>query len=262
MQLFDSHAHLDMKRQTPDEVAGMIERAFSADLVGMMIIAGSDSPGEYGPSLSIADKYPAIFAAAGIHAHAGSTATPQTLGKLEKALHHEKIRALGEIGLDYHYNYSTPKEQRSAFIQQLRLAQKLRLPVVIHTREADEDTVAILKDEGADALGGVIHCFSGGDFLAEQSLELGFYISFSGIVTFPKSTEIQSIAKIVPEERILAETDTPFLAPVPKRGRINEPAWVRYVVETLAKLRGVSPEEMGEVTCRNAEAFLGIADTP
>jgi TatD DNase family protein len=224
-----------------------------------MIIAGSDTPGDYDTSLAIADKYHHIHVAAGIHPHTGATATPAALDKLERALHHDKIRALGEIGLDFHYNHSTPPEQRRAFISQLRLAHKLKLPVIIHTREADEETLAILRGEGANALGGVIHCFSGGDNLAQGALELGFYISFSGIVTFPKSNDIQSIAKTIPSERILVETDTPFLAPVPKRGRVNEPAWVLHVVTTLSKLRGTTPEAMAETTYRNVLTCFGLS---
>ena len=251
MKCFDSHAHLDMKRQSPDTVRAVLDRAFNNDIGGIVIIAGSDTPGEYDFSLALANEDERLFVAAGIHPHTATTATEAGLSKLERALDHTKIRALGEIGLDYHYNYSPPKTQRQAFIRQLKLAHQRRLPVVIHTREADDDTLRILKDEGAEQLGGVIHCFSGGTTLAEGALALGFYLSFSGIVTFPKATDIQEIATAAPSDRILAETDTPFLAPTPHRGRSNEPAWVKHVVRKLADLRSVDFEVMAETTWHN-----------
>jgi TatD DNase family protein len=252
MKLFDSHAHLDMRRQSMEVVVDMIERAFQSDIAAILIVAGADTPGEYDTSLGLAERYDQIVAAAGIHPHAGTSATESALDALRRTLRHEKIRALGEIGLDYHYNYSPPKAQRQAFIRQMRLAHEINLPVIIHTREADEDTIAILRDEGADALGGVIHCFSGTEKLAQGALDMGFYISFSGIVTFPKAADIQAIAGEISANRIMAETDTPFLAPVPHRGKSNEPAWVKHVVEKLAELRGVSVEEMAATTHHNA----------
>ena len=258
MKFFDSHAHLDMRRQTPDDIKALLKRAFEADIDGIMVIAGSDTPGEYEKALGTAAEHPQLIAAAGIHPHAGSTATLSGLNKLERALHHAKIKALGEIGLDYHYNYSPPNEQRRAFVDQLRMAHKLALKVIIHTREAEDDTLAILKDEGADELGGVIHCFSSGAALAEGALALGLHLSFSGIVTFPSATDIQEVVKLVPADRILAETDTPFLAPMPHRGKTNEPAWVRHVVEKLAELRSAPVEEMAETTVRNTRTLFGL----
>jgi TatD DNase family protein len=259
MKLFDSHAHLDMRRQSPGEVSDILARAFENDIDRIMVIAGADTPGEYDTALGIVDAHDRLYAAAGIHPHAASAATSTEIAKLGAVLHHPKIRALGEIGLDFHYNYSPPDAQRNAFVSQLRLARKHGLKVIVHTREADAETLQILKDEGADTIGGIIHCFSGGAALADGALALGFYLSFSGIVTFPKATEIQEIARAVPADRILAETDTPFLAPVPHRGRINEPAWVRHVVEKLADLRGVSADEMAATTWQNACTVFGIA---
>ncbi len=258
MKLFDSHAHLDLKGATKASVDALLDRAWSEGLHGIVAIAGATNVGAYATTLSIADGDPRIYTAAGIHPHTGSQATPDALDKLRYALDHRKVVALGEIGLDYHYNHSTPAEQRKAFISQIRMAHEVELPIVVHTREADEDTIAIIRDEGADEIGGVIHCFSSGKTLADAALEMGFYLSFSGIVTFPKADEVQSVATQAPADRILAETDAPFLAPIPKRGRINEPAYVRYVVTKLAELRGMDPEEMAETIFENTRKCFRI----
>jgi TatD DNase family protein len=258
MKLFDSHAHLDMKF-SPREVEGMLSRAWDADLVGMVAIAGANKALDFGMTLTLATNEPRIWVAAGIHPHAGSSATPDGLDKLRFVLDHQRVVALGEIGLDYHYNYSEPADQRRAFINQLRLAHQANLPVVIHTREADYDTVSILRDEGARELGGVIHCFSSDIEFAHQVLEMEFFISFSGIVTFPKSDPIKEVAREMPIDKILAETDTPFLSPIPFRGRPNEPARVLHTVEKLAEIRSENVEEMAEITVNNAMRCFAIS---
>jgi TatD DNase family protein len=170
------------------------------------------------------------------------------------------VVALGETGLDYHYNHSPPADQRRAFAAQIKLAHDAGLPLVIHTREADADTLAIMRDEGAGELGGVIHCFSGGPDLAEGALDQGFRLSFSGIVTFPAATEVQQVAAAAPADRILAETDAPFLSPVPHRGKRNEPARVLHVVEKIAELRGLDPEEAGQLTVENTCRCVGLPE--
>ncbi len=259
MELFDSHAHLDMKRYKHGETQAMLERAFEAGLVGIVAVAGASKPLDFGDTLSLASKERRIFVTAGIHPHAGSSATPDALDKLRFSLDHDRIVALGEIGLDYHYNHSPPQDQRRAFIGQIRIAHDARRPVVIHTREADHDTLAIMRDEGANEVGGVIHCFSSGIDFANQALDLGFYISFSGIVTFPKTDMIGEVAKEMPADRILAETDTPFLSPHPFRGdRNNEPARVRHVVEKLAEIRELDVEEMAAITVENTYRCFDI----
>lgn len=258
MRFFDSHAHLDMKSYEAGMVERMLERAWSAGLVGIVAVAGAGRVHEYNETFEIAKRDRRIWVTAGIHPHTGSQATPDALDKLRFALDFEKIVALGEIGLDYHYNHSTPSEQRRAFIRQIRMAHEVKLPMVIHTREADADTLAILRDEGAGELGGVIHCFSSTLKLAMGALEMGFYISFSGIVTFPKAEEIQTAAKEIPVERILAETDTPFLAPIPHRGQPNEPAHVRHVVEKIASVREMELDEAAEAFVENTKRCFGI----
>jgi TatD DNase family protein len=163
---------------------------------------------------------------------------------------------VGEIGLDYHYDFSPRDVQQEVFRAQLRLARELRYPVVIHTREADDDTLAILEEEGGGELRGVLHCFSGSAALARAGLDLGFYISVAGIVTFPKAQELRDIVKQVPLDRLLTETDSPFLAPVPHRGKRNEPAFVSRVLEVLAAVQGVSPEILAAQTTGNFVALM------
>jgi TatD DNase family protein len=259
MELFDSHAHLDIERTTEKELRALLDRAWNQGLVGIVAIAGATRVGEYELTLQLASEDHRIHAAAGIHPHAASGATPDALDRLRGILDHERIVALGEIGLDYHYNYSPPADQRRAFVSQLRMAHKVNLPIIVHTRQADSDTASILADEGAQELGGVLHCFSSGAPLARHALELGFYISFSGMITFPKAEEIRAVAAEVPAERLLAETDAPFLSPHPLRGRPNEPARVRHVVEKLAEVRGVEVEEMARRCTANARQCFRLS---
>ncbi|MDD5309816.1 MAG: TatD family hydrolase [Deltaproteobacteria bacterium] len=259
MRLFDSHAHLDIDRGTPRETAAVLERAWQAGLEGIVVVAGATRVGEYAPTLALAAADPRLWVAAGIHPHAASGATPDALDKLRAVLDEPRIAALGETGLDYHYNHSPPADQRRAFSAQIRLALDAAKPIVVHTREADHDTLAILEDEGAAAAGGVIHCFSSSMALAQGALGLSFFLSFSGMLTFPNADPIREVAAFAPEQRILAETDAPFLSPVPHRGKVNEPARVAHVVEALAKIRGVTAERMGEITADNARRCYRIA---
>jgi TatD DNase family protein len=179
---------------------------------------------------------------------------------------HPKVVAYGEIGLDYHYNHSPPKLQRERFREQILLARELKLPMVIHTREAQEDTIAILKEENAGETGGVFHCFTGDAWLAKDGLDLGFYLSFSGVVTFQNATMLREIVKAVPMDRILIETDCPYLTPAPHRGKRNEPAYVRLVADTIASVKSaaspVSAEDIGRFTSANARRLFKLpADT-
>ncbi len=261
MKLFDSHAHLDITDSHNHPTISpldMIANAESAGVGGIIAMAGATTPGAFKETLDIASRYPWIWAAVGIHPHEGSAAGPEMLEQLRAALRHPKIVAVGEIGLDYHYNHSPPKAQRAAFEHQLRIAHEVSLPVVIHTREAEEDTLAILQNEGADRLGGVIHCFSASGSFAAKAIELGLHISFSGIVTFPKAGDIREVAAWIPEDRILAETDTPFLSPIPFRGRPNEPARVAHVVEKLAEIRNAPVVAMAEKTFENTRQCFHI----
>lgn len=258
MQLIDSHAHFDLKKYPPGQIQAQLDRAWEEGLTHIIAIAGASRVSDYETTLAIASKEARVYATAGIHPHISSFCTRDALEKLRFTLDHPRVQALGEIGLDYHYNHSQPNEQRRAFIEQLRMAHQANVPVVIHTREAEEDTLAIMRDEGAELLGGVIHCFSSGSEFARKCLELGFHISFSGIVTFPKATTVQEAAKEVPLDRILCETDSPFLSPVPHRGRANEPAWVKHVVLKIAEIRNMDPEELAAATLDNTKRLFRI----
>lgn len=260
--LIDSHAHLDVPQYDDDREA-VIERARAAGVTIMLEIAGSDiGRGSLEPGLRLAEAYPYIYAAIGLHPHEASLWDEAMEQRLVAAAGHPKTIGWGEIGLDYHYDHSPREVQRSAFRRQLELARERRLPAIIHTREAEEDTVAILRelwgDAEARAIGGIFHCFSGSRSLAEAALDLDFHLSFSGVVTFKNAAELREIAADVPDHRILVETDCPYLAPVPHRGKRNEPAFVRQTAALLAELRGSSLEEFAATTTRNFKRLFGL----
>lgn len=251
MKLIDSHCHLDNEDFNADRDA-VIERALSAGVERMVSIGTGDGPPDLEVAVRLADRYPPVLATVGVHPHDASKAGPETYKQLADLLKHLKVIALGEIGLDYHYDHSPRDVQREVFVEQMRVAQDARKPIVIHTREAWEDTFALLETHWKPAgLPGVMHCFSGNPEQAQRSLDLGFYLSFGGIVTFPKAVEIQAAAKMVPENRFLVETDAPFLAPVPRRGKRNEPSFVFETAAKLAALRETSPEKIAEITSSN-----------
>jgi TatD DNase family protein len=206
--------------------------------------------------LRVADKL-GMPASAGIHPHEAKLATEAGYDELRSLAREKRIVAIGEIGLDFHYDYSPRPQQREVFRRQVRLAREVGLPVIVHTREADEETAALLEDEGARETGGVIHCFTGGHELARRALALGFYISFSGIVAFPRSEVIQEVARTMPRDRLLVETDSPFLAPPPHRGKRNEPAFVVDVARKVAAVRGVALEDVARAAVASYERLFG-----
>jgi len=249
--LIDSHCHLDHEQFNPDRDA-VIERALEAGVERMLAIGTGDGPPDLEAGIRMADRHPAIYATVGVHPHEASKATSETYRQLADLLKHPKVLALGEIGLDYHYDFSPREVQRDVFVEQMRIAADARKPIVIHTREAWADTLALIERHWTPTgLPGIMHCFSGGPAEAERCLALGFYLSFGGIVTFPKSLELQEAAKVVPSDRILAETDAPYLAPVPKRGKRNEPAFVIETARKVAALRGETLESLAAATTAN-----------
>jgi TatD DNase family protein len=199
-----------------------------------------------------------VFHSVGVHPHDASGFDPAADIAALRELVGAGAVAIGECGLDYHYDNSPRLEQRSAFAEQLALAAELQRPVVVHTRDAEDDTQAMMSEAGQAGVKGVLHCFTGSHTLAEAALESGWYISFSGIVTFRKWTD-EDLLCLVPENRILAESDSPYLAPIPHRGKRNEPAWVSFTVARLAGARGVTAEEMGETVAANAERLFKLA---
>jgi TatD DNase family protein len=258
MSFIDSHCHLDNPQFDPDRDA-VIDRALAAGVERMVVIGTGEGPPDLEAGIRLADKHDAIYATVGVHPHDASKATSESYARLKELLQHPKVVALGEIGLDYHYDHSPREVQREAFLEQMRIAGEASKPIVIHTREAWEDTIALLETYWRPhGLGGIMHCFSGNADQAALCVDLGFHLSFGGILTFPKSADIQEAARRAPADRLLIETDAPYLAPVPHRGKRNEPAYVAETARKLAQLRGVSPEEIAQTTTENFRKLLGM----
>jgi TatD DNase family protein len=253
VKLTDSHCHLDDKQFDSDREQ-TIERARAAGVERMMAIGTGSGPPDLEAALRLARQYPFIYATVGVHPHDAAKATPETFAALEALAAEEKVLAVGEIGLDYHYDFSPRDVQAAVFIEQLKLAGRAEKPIVIHTREAWEDTLRLLREHWSG--GGIMHCFSGGPAEARQALDLGFHLSFGGVLTFPKAETLREAARATPEDRLLVETDAPYLAPVPKRGKRNEPAFMVETVRRLAEVRGVAPERIAEATTRNFERLM------
>ena len=255
--MIDTHCHLEMDAFDGDR-DDVIKRAQEAGLEAIITI-GSDFDGNRG-GVALAEKYDFIFAAVGMHPHDAKDLTQSAFDQIKIWSTHRKVVAIGEIGLDYHYDHSPREIQRYAFRQQLDYAKETGLPVCIHSREAKEDTLRILNESGVKQ--GVMHCFSGDRDMAEVVLAMGFHISIAGPVTFKKSSQLREVAKIIPDERLLVETDAPYLAPEPYRGKRNEPAFVVHTARLLAELRGVSPEDIDRITTTNAKRLFKIGELP
>lgn len=259
----DSHAHLDAPAFAADRDE-VIARALQGevDLI-LNISAGYVEEGFPDTALALAERYDRVYLAFGLHPHDARLYNQEWEERLVGLSEHPKVLAWGEIGLDYHYDHSSSQVQRDVFRRQLRLARERRLPVIIHTRDAEADTLAILREEWlGSGLSGVMHCFTGTPEMAQASVELGLYISFSGIVTFANAEPLRDVARRLPLDRLLIETDCPLLAPVPMRGKRNEPAYVRYVARQLAHLRGLSEEELGRLTSANFQRLFHLPDQP
>ena len=251
----DSHAHLDAKEFDEDRVE-LIEN-LPNDGVEAVFTIGDDWESSQ-KAKDLADRFSHVYCTAGWHPHYADKFEPSMKDKIAQMLTQDKVCALGEIGLDYHYKFSSPANQLQVFESLLSLALELEKPFVIHNRESDEDLLKVIKKFGRREYRGVIHCFTSNADFAEACLELGFFISFSGILTFKKAEEIRQAAKLVPLEKLLIETDAPFLAPVPNRGKRNQPAWVKWVAETLSEIKQVELEHLAEVTTKNAYSFYGL----
>lgn len=258
MRLVDSHCHLDDPRFEADRDA-VVARALEAGVCRMLSIGSGEGPPDLEAAIRMAERYEPVLATVGVHPHDARKATPETWQRMEELLAHPKVVAVGEIGLDYYYDNSPRDCQREVFVAQLELARRAGKPIIIHTREAWEDTWALLEKHWVGAAaGGVLHCFSGGPKEAGRGVEQGFYLAFGGVVTFPKADKVRAAAAAAPADRLLVETDAPYLAPVPMRGRRNEPAYVAEVACRLAACRGVDPEELAERTSANFERLFGL----
>jgi TatD DNase family protein len=250
----DSHCHLADDAFVED-LDAVVARALAAGLTHALCILAAENRIEAERAQRLATTWPAVRFAIGVHPHqAGQFSGGEP--KVEQIVREgiaafPQGRAVGEIGLDYHYDFAPKAVQQAVFRAQVRLARKLDLPVVIHTREAEDDTLAILREEGGGTLRGVMHCFTGTRRLAEAAITMGLHISFAGIVTFPKAGDLREIASLVAADRLLCETDSPYLAPTPYRGKRNEPAWVLRVADELAASRRVTPSDLRERIAAN-----------
>ena len=253
--LIDSHTHIDMPQFDADRDE-VVARAREAGVQEMLIVGGVDEEDGHLRALRVAESY-GFPASAGVHPHEAKLATDAVYDELRGLAKERRIVALGEIGLDFHYDHSPRDVQREVFRRQVRLAREVGLPVIIHTREADDETAALLEEEGAGEFGGVIHCFTGGPELARRALGLGFFISFSGIAAFPRSEGIQEVAKNVPLDRLLVETDAPYLAPAPHRGATNASFLVPVTIRAMAAVLNLDVPTLCRVVSENSERVYG-----
>jgi TatD DNase family protein len=256
MRLIDSHAHLADERILP-EVEGVVERARAAGLAGIVTIATHVEDAR--TNLALAERFADVWSTAGIHPHAASTASAEAFAVVRELIAHPKVVALGETGLDYHYDFSPRATQREAFARHLDLARETGLPVIVHAREADDDLRALLREAGQGTVG-VLHSFSSGRALLEEALAMGWYASFSGMITFKKFDALDFV-RMVPPDRIMVETDAPYLAPVPHRGRTNEPALVAHTARRAAEIRGDDPDDFAARTLDNTRRFYALPAT-
>jgi TatD DNase family protein len=255
--LFDSHAHLTFADFEAD-LGDVLERAKAAGVEGIVTVGAGGGPDVFRAARQLAARHEGLWATAGLHPHDARFGSPALWSELAEVARQPDVVAVGEIGLDYHYNFSSPEAQREAFAAQLRLAREVDKPIIIHSREADDDTIALIEQEGLGSAGGVVHCFSGGSGFAARVVEAGLHVSFSGIVTFPSAKEVAEAVAVVPDHLLLVETDCPFLAPPPHRGRRNEPAHVALVAQRLAKLRGLTVDDVARITTHNARQLYGL----
>ena len=252
--MIDSHCHLAGSEYAAD-LEEVVARARSAGLTSALVILAADDQEELARAGAVATVWPEVRFSIGVHPHAAgkfADAPGSAASQVDAAIAGQPLaRAVGEIGLDYHYDFAPRDVQQAVFAAQLRLARRRGLPVVLHTREAEEDTFRILQEEHAGDVGGVFHCFTGDRGMARKALTAGFHLSLAGIVTFPRALELKEVAALVPADRLLLETDSPFLAPVPHRGKRNEPAHVVRVAEIVAGVRGVTVADLAETTQSN-----------
>jgi TatD DNase family protein len=264
----DSHAHLEGPRFDADREE-MLARAKAAGVQAILAIGNGTGPGSLDCAIRVAQKHDFVYATVGIHPHEAKLATDNDFADLAQLARAERVIAWGEIGLDYYYDYSPRHVQIEVFIRQMELARLAKLPIIIHCRPSEHsenawhDCMRLLTEHwNPSGLGGVLHCFTGSLADMQAGLDLGFMISFAGNVTYPKAPEIREAAKEVPLDRMFIETDSPFLAPVPHRGKRNEPAYVKEVARHIAELRGMAAEQIGEITTTNFQSFFGLPTRP
>jgi len=255
--LTDSHAHIQGKEYA-GEAAAVIDRAREAGVETVIAVGGAGDMSSNNEAVALAALFPNVYATVGMHPHDAKHVGDQQMKVLKQLAASPKVVAVGETGLDYYYSHSPHETQREVFVRFIQLARETNLPLVVHERDAAKETAELLLSEGGGGLSGVIHCFTGDYEAARRYLDLGFYLSFAGIVTFKNADALREVARKVPLERMCVETDSPYLTPVPHRGKRNEPAYVRFVAETLARIKNISFEEAASATTANARALFHL----
>lgn len=255
--LIDSHAHIQGEEFAGD-VEGVVGRAREAGVDKIIVVGGAGDLTSNEAAIQLARSFPNLFATVGMHPHDAKEVSEEDLAHLKELTQEPKVVAVGETGLDFYYNHSPRELQIEIFRRFIHMARETGLPIVVHDRDAHREIADLLQQEGGGNLRGVIHCFTGDYDAARKFLDLGFYLSFSGIVTFKNAEALRDVAKRVPLDRILVETDSPYLAPAPHRGKRNEPAFVRFVAEAVAGVKGIPLEEVARATSDNAGHLFGI----
>lgn len=257
LRLIDSHAHIQGPEFAAD-LNGVIDRAHAVGVEKILVVGGTGELSSNDAAVAIANSFTGLFATVGMHPHDAKDVSEQDFERLEHLAADPKVVAVGETGLDFYYDHSPHDLQVKVFTRFIHMARALELPLIVHDRDAHRDIAELLKSEGGENLRGVIHCFTGDYPAAKVFLDLGFYLSFSGIVTFKNAEALREVVRELPLDRMLVETDSPYLAPVPHRGKRNEPAFVRLVAEAIAQVKGVGVDEVAEVTSLNARLLFGI----
>lgn len=255
--LIDSHAHIQGKEYA-GEADAVIERARAAGVEIIVAVGGAGDMSSNSEAVRLANSFANVYATVGMHPHDAKDVGADELAVLKDLAADAKVVAIGETGLDYYYSHSPHDVQRRVFSQFIHMARATKLPIVVHERDAAADAVELLRREGGGELRGVIHCFTGDYQAACAYLDLGFYLSFTGIITFKNAHALREVVGKVPLERMFVETDSPYLTPVPHRGKRNEPAYVRFVAETIAQVKGATPDEVAEATTANVRSLFGI----
>jgi len=255
--LIDSHAHIQGKEYA-GEVAAVISRARESGVEKIIAVGGAGDMSSNTEAVALAESLPDVYATVGMHPHDAKDVGEDELRKIRELTSRSKVIAVGETGLDYYYNHSPHDVQRRAFSQFIHMACETGLPIVVHERDAAQAVAELLRGEGSGKLRGVIHCFTGNYAAACVYLDLGFYLSFTGIITFKNAEPLREVVRKVPLERMFVETDSPYLTPVPHRGKRNEPAFVRLVAETVARVKGISLEDVAERTSQNVQNLFAI----
>jgi TatD DNase family protein len=248
--VIDSHCHLDAEKFSQD-LDAVLDRAALAGVTRLLSIGTGDGPPELDRAVRLADRYQQVYASVGVHPHDAAKMTANSYSDLRALAQHPKVVAFGEIGLDFHYDFSPRDVQREVFIEQLRLAKDLSLPVIIHTREAWKDTLDLLRQHWNGP--GIMHCFTGDAAQAEEALAMGLHLAFGGVLTFRTAENVREAARITPDDRLLIETDAPYLAPIPWRGKRNEPSFMTETIKKLAEVRGTTPDRIAAITTANFE---------